>query len=243
MTNNRVFKMPKALITNLNNFQPSTIGVAAVFYAYMNQHRKFTNSLKNIAALTHRCEDTVSQAIDELEKAGYLRKFQNYIYSQEHQRNIYTQSTYHIIKPIKEDYTLVPYSWLAYNLTPCYFQVLLTCRMFMIQEEGRSYPSIRKIASLVKIAKSTVCLAIKEIARMGILMVAQCKKENGAYTSNSYHILRRICEKAVKLLTGRHSQQISIQSICFNSKRQRSPISLWDYSNTAHMNPQDRGVV
>lgn len=200
MRYNQLFKMPNELITNEKNLHPSTIGVALILYAYMNKHRKFTNSLKNIATMAHRCQDTVRQAVAELESAGYIKKFQNYIYSRESEQNIYAQSTYHIIHPVQEDYTLVPYSWLDHALTPCTMQVLLSCRMFMVKEKSRSFPSIRKIAASIQVAKSTVCDAIKTVAQMCILVVESCKKEDGAYSCNSYHMLKRIHDQAVELL-------------------------------------------
>jgi DNA-binding Lrp family transcriptional regulator len=180
MNPNRVFKFPRALIENRDNLQPSTISVAALFYANMNKHRNYRNSLKNIAALTHRDEKTVRQAVTELEAAGYLLKFRNYVYSRELDQMVYAQTMYHIVTPVTADYTLIPYSWLKYELTPCTFQVLLVCRMFMIKEESRSYPSIRKLTDTARVAKSTVCKAIKKVTELGILVLEHCKKENGA---------------------------------------------------------------
>lgn len=227
-----VFKLPNAIISNCDNLHASTIRVAAVLYANMNKHRGFTNSIEHIATLAHCCKDTVCQAVEELERAGYLQRFQNYTYSKKHGRSIYAQTTYRIIHSVETDYTLVPYAWLRINLTHCSFHVLLSCRMFMIEEQNRSYASIRKIAALIGVGKSTVCQAIKMIAALGILIVERCKKENGAYTSNSYHMVKHSCKKAVELLTGIHSQQLPKPANCLTTENQRTPISLYEYSIT-----------
>lgn len=235
MNPNRVFKFPRALIENRDNLQPSTISVATLIYANVNKHRNYRNSLKNIAALTHRDEKTVGQAIAELEAAGYLLKLRNYVYSRELDQMIYAQTTYHIVTPVTADYTLIPYSWLKHDLTPCTLQVLLVCRMFMVREKSRAYPSIRKLTDTAKVAKSTVCKAIKKVAELGILVLEHCKKENGAYTSNSYVIVKQIRESAIELLTGRYGQTWN--------EPQCSPISLWNYLSINTRNPQDEGVV
>ena len=201
----------------------------------MNKHRKFTNSLKNIADMSFRCVDTVRQAVEDLEKAGFITKTQNFHFSNVHGKNIYAQTTYRVIRPVRENYTLVPYSWLKLELTPCTLQVLLSCRMFMIKEGRRSYPSIRKLSARIGVAKSTVCHAFKRIAELGILIVEHCKKGNGAYTSNSYHMVAQVNGKDVQLLAEGYVPS-KTESLC-------SPISLWHYSSTVDTNSQDTGVV
>lgn len=185
----KVFKLPNSIILNTNNLHPSTIGVALVFYANMDQHRKFTNSLENIADMSFKCKDTVRQAVEELESAGYIKKTQNYMPLERFGRTAYGRATYHIIKPVEDDYTLVPYTWLHHALTPCTLQVLLVCRMFMIKEKERSFPSLRKVATLIRVSKSTVCNALKCIAELGILLVEHCQKKNEGLTSNSYYMI------------------------------------------------------
>lgn len=167
----KVFKLPNCLIRNQSNFSPSTIGVAEIIYAFMNKHRKFTCSLKKIAQHSHRCEDTVRQAISQLEHAGYIKRIRNWRYSEIQDRNIYAQTTYYVIQPVEDEYTLIPYSWLQHEFSPCTLQVLRICRMFMVKEPNRSYPSIRNIAAAAGIAKATVCRAMKEIVRLGLLVV------------------------------------------------------------------------
>jgi len=215
----KVFKLPNSLITNQSNLSPSAIGVAEIFYAFMNKHRKFTGSLKKIAQLSYRCEDTVSQDVSQLEKAGYIKIIRNWRYSQEYARNIYTATTYYVIHPVEKDYTLIPYSWLQHKLTPCTLQVTRICRMFMVKEPNRSYPSLRNIADTARIAKSTVCRAMKDIMHLGILLVKRCEKENGAFACNSYHILKKIKQATTPDLTNRHKQQ----PIPEHSKIQASP--------------------
>lgn len=185
----KVFKLPNSIILNTNNLHPSTIGVALVFYANMNKHREFTNSLENIAAMSFKCKDTVRQAIEELESAGYIKKTQKYMPIERFGRTAYDRATYCILKPVEGDYTLVPYTWVGYELTSCTLQVLLACRMFMIKQNERSYPSLRKVASHIKVSKSTVCKALMCIAELGILLVEHCIKHNEVHTSNSYYMI------------------------------------------------------
>lgn len=185
----KVFKLPNSIILNTSNLHPSTIGVALVFYANMNKHRKFTNSLENIASMSFKCKDTVRQAIEELEAAGYIKKTQKYLPKERFGRIAYDRATYCILNPVEDDYTLIPYTWLYHELTPCTLQVLLACRMFMIKEKERSFPSLRKIAKLIRISKSTVCNALACIAELGILLVEHCMKQNEGFTSNSYYMI------------------------------------------------------
>jgi len=196
----KVFRLPNAIIQNSDNLHPSTISVAQVFYANMGKHRKFTNCLANIAAMSFKCVDTVRQAVEELVKAGYIKKVYNFIYSDALGKNIYARTTYCILKPVEEDYTFVPYAWLKQDLTPCTMQVLLTCRMFMIKSKTRSYPSLRKISALIRVSKSTVCNALACIAELGILLIEPCQKENKAYSSNSYHMIHHISDMNVRPL-------------------------------------------
>lgn len=185
----RVFKLPNSIILNANNLHPSAIGVALVLYANMDKHRKFTNSLENIAAMSFKCKDTVRQAIEELETAGYIKKTQKYVQKERFGRIVYDRATYCIVNPVEYDYTLIPYTWLYHELTPCTLQVLLVCRMFMIKEKERSFPSLRRIAKLIRISKSTVCNALASIAELGILLVEHCMKRNEGFTSNSYYMI------------------------------------------------------
>lgn len=208
MMHNPCFKMPNELIVNTGNLQPSAIGVAAVLYAYMNRHRSFTNSIQNIAKLACRCEDTVCQAVEQLEQEGFIKRLRNYAYRLELGRNVFAQTTYRILRPVEKDYTLIPYSWVGLDMSPCAYQTLLACRMYMIKDETRAYPSLRKISGLIRIAKSTVCNAMKRIGELGILVIEHCKKENGAYTSNSYHMVKRVVEKAAHLF-GRRMQPLT----------------------------------
>lgn len=205
--NEKVFKMPNSLIKNLDNFYPSTIGIAGFFYSSMSKHRKFTYSLKRLAVLSHRDEDTARQAVGQLEQAGYIKRCRNFIYSASHGRSIYAQATYQTLHPVKDGYTLIPYFWIKYKLTPCTMQILLVCRMFMVKQKDRAHPSTRKIALTARVAKSSVHRALKEIVSLSILIIERCKKENGVYTSNWYFILKKCTQVAVSNLTSNHSQQ------------------------------------
>lgn len=207
----KVFKLPNSIILNTQNLHPSTIGVALVFYANMNKQREFTNSLENIAAMSFKCKDTVRQAVEELESAGYIRKQQNYMPVKCFGRTAYDRATYHVLKPVEGGYTLVPYKWLSHALTPCTLQVLLACRMFMIKEKERSFPSLRKVAALIKVSKSTVCNALACIADLGILLVEHCRKQNEGFTSNSYYLIHH------KSLT--RTFPLTMESICKTSQK------------------------
>lgn len=196
----KVFKLPNALIRNEDNLAPSAIGVAQVLYANMNRQGRFTASIQRIAARSHRCPDTVRQALAQLEQAGYIRKIRNWKYSQEHGHCVFAATTYQILRMPDRDFTLVPYRWLRSDLTACAVQVLLVCRMHMRKEPNRAYPSIRRMAAVAGLAKATICRALNQIVCLGLLVKEFCKKATGTFSCNSYFLcLPTQLERTVRL--------------------------------------------
>ena len=226
MSNNKVFKFPNALIRNEHNLHPSTIAVALVIYGKMNKHRLFTNSQKNIAKMAKCCDTTVRQAMKELESCGFLSTIPNYHYDTKMGRKIYDQTTYMVKNAVLEDYTFVPYLWLRYTISPSTMQVLLICRSYMRVGSYRVYPSRSKLQAISRLAKSTVGTAIRIIKELGILVIQQCRKKDGGFTSNSYYMVHEIEQKQAEACATNTNQLFIIK---WNKATTPSPTALLSY--------------
>ena len=116
-----------------------------------------------------------------------VQRWRRYRRSAYLQRKVYAGNEYTIAKrDLSAGYTLIPRSLLPRKLTHAAFLVALYLYM-AAGRKGRAYPSLRHIAEVLYLSKSTVCLAVSALQLRQELYRYRCRKENHAYACNSYY--------------------------------------------------------
>lgn len=120
-------------------------------------------------------DTTLSLAIGQLVKAGVLKKTNHYGWSHERGRmergrNSYVLDRAHIQYLCDRDgYTLIPRALLSCQLTNAQFAVALLLYK-LAGSRGVARPSLRTIASMLHLAKSTVCLALRQLRELQLFI-------------------------------------------------------------------------
>lgn len=56
-------------------------------------------------------------------------------------------------------------------------------------KEGKSWPSVKRIARDLSISEKTVRRAVSDLVQAGLLRKEYAYRENGSFTSNRYYVL------------------------------------------------------
>ena len=169
--------------------RPSTKRVAVALYAYRN-HRSnsICRTVKALAVMAHCCRNTVLQALEELEERHFLKRKHRYGWNTELQRVVYKANRYTLSMDMSRGYTLVSRTLLRAEITHAQFAVLL----LLCAKQGQanhSYPSLRRMAAALLLAKSTICIAIRVLVHKQHLAANHCRNHFGSYSCNSYFLI------------------------------------------------------
>ena len=186
MSKNSYVAVPNTIITDPELY-PSTKRVYVAMLAYKSRKGTLHKTVSQLAVRSHCSPSAVQQAIAELTSRGLVQRSRRYRYSAVLKRKIYASNTYTLAKrDLSTGYTLIPRSLLTRELTHAAFLVALYLYM-TAGRKGRAYPSLQHIADALYLAKSTVCVAIDALRLLQEFYRYHCRKENHAYSCNSYY--------------------------------------------------------
>ncbi len=184
--------------------------------AFMQQRNgRVRMTLAKLASLAGLCEDTVIQALRELEGRGYLRRKRNWCWSQEKGRPVCAANTYKLSQDFSAGYTLIASDLMDIESTPAGFCVLI----FLYRcagRTGRAFPSIRYIAGAwrektgrgLEMSKSTVLRVLKRLASCQAFVKNLCQGKAGDLRCNSYYLTGMV---PAKVETTAQTQQLFVQ--------------------------------
>ena len=160
-------------------------------------------TVEELVRLSGLCEETVLQALRELEACGFIRKKRCWRWSKTLDCPVYAANTYKLCRDFSEGYTLLSAKIMYLEITPKEFCILMK-QYRCAGREGRAYPSIRYIAGAgkkyadkgLKIAISTVCRALKRLQELGAIVKLECETRAGDNSCNSYYMTAMVGEKA-----------------------------------------------
>lgn len=167
--------------------------LALTMFSYASQRTgKVNKTQRELAKLSGMTLDTVSRKLKELEKAGYITvKRHRAKRDPETGRMTRSASEYTCILPQK-GFMMIPYRYVRKleeeNLHGAAVAVFLY--IYRQMRKGRAYPSFSTIHKETGLADSTVRAVLEELDCAGLLYIQRCKKRNGAFSSNSYLLLR-----------------------------------------------------
>lgn len=173
----------------------TTKRVAAVLLLLSGRKNKSIRiSFRTLAKLAGVSATTAQQAVSELQDLGYIASTKTYRYSETHGHLIYGPNAYIWLRRTG-GYTMIRREILGYDLTPAAFASLLYLYRCAGQE-GRAFPSLRRIAGVLKgcvnvgigMAKSTVCVALSLLRKLQALIRNKCVTKRNAYAANSYFL-------------------------------------------------------
>lgn len=144
-------------------------------------------SQDQLAALSGCCRNTVAKALRELTERGILFSTRRYYYSRCLKQVVRGKTRYYLRRcGADSSFTLVPRELLAAQMTPAEFTAALHAYR-LAGRTGRCCPSLRRFASQIDHAKSTVCRAMKKLHLRQVISKLKCLKKNNAYACNSYY--------------------------------------------------------
>lgn len=184
------FKLPNSLIAD-TTIPYSAKSVCAVIYAYKDEHNEAMISAKKICKILHCDANLVFNALNILEKKGYIRRKRNYRNNNETRKLQYDKNSYVCLLDMSADFTFVPRSSLYIKTTYASFSLYL----YLLNQgfrKGRAFPSINKIINAVGISKSTILRAAEMLQAVGLIIKQQCKTVKNCFTSSSYFLVRLI---------------------------------------------------
>lgn len=165
----------------------TTKKILVTMLAYSDRKKAFCKAQTELAQLSGCCRNTVAQAVGALSQRGLLFSTRRYYYSKRLGRFVRAKSRY-ILRSCQpgRSYTLIPRSLLSDDLTPAEFVIAL--HIYRISgRTGRCCPSLRLLARLSDHAKATICRAVKHLQSRQAVSRLRCKKQNRAYSCNSYY--------------------------------------------------------
>lgn len=129
---------------------------------------------------------TVSQAVAELARQGYITMTAAFRFSETAQAVLRDTNQYSIVS-ISDDrgFTLVPCKLLKMPLTHSAF-LLAVYLLKLIGSGKRAYPSLRYCQRQLNMARATICAAIRQLASCKVLVYLRCLKSNRAYACSTY---------------------------------------------------------
>lgn len=194
--------IPNSLLLD-PDLRPSTRRVAFALWAYRGRKNAVCRTVRALAGMCHMCQATVRQALCELEESGYLRREHRWRYDARLGRSVYRANRYVLRVDMARGYTLIPRSILRAEITHTQFSVYL----LLMVRQGRgshSYPSLRRIAATLWIAKSTVCIAIAVLSSGQYVAKNHCRSRLGCYSCNCYYVIVVRCSLTAPLGTAYH---------------------------------------
>lgn len=186
MSKNSYIAVPNTVITD-SGLYPSAKRVYVAMLACSSRKGTVRKTVAELAVRSHCSPSAVQGAIAALMDQGMVQRWRRYRRSIYFQRKVYAGNEYTMNKrDLSGEYTLIPRSLLTRKLTHAAFLVALY--LYMIAgRKGRAYPSLRHIAEVLYLSKSTVCLAVSALQLRQELCRYRCRKENRAYACNSYY--------------------------------------------------------
>lgn len=189
------FRFPQKLAKDVKSKKITSYAkqLALTMFSYASQLTgKVNKTQRELAKLSGMSLDTVSRKLKELEKAGYIAvKRHRAKRDPETGRMTRSASEYTCIVPQK-GFMMVPYRYVRKleeeNLHGATVAVFLY--IYRQIRKDHAYPSFSKIRKETGLADSTVRSAVQELDGAGLLYIQRCKKCNGAFSSNSYLLLR-----------------------------------------------------
>lgn len=186
MSKNSYIAVPNTVITDPGLY-PSAKRVYVAMLACSSRKGTVRKTVAELAARSHCSPSAVQGAIAALMEQGMVQRWRRYRRSAYLQWKVYAGNEYTIAKrDLSAGYTLIPRSLLPRKLTHAAFLVALYLYM-AAGRKGRAYPSLRHIAEVLYLSKSTVCLAVSALQLRQELYRYRCRKENHAYACNSYY--------------------------------------------------------
>lgn len=186
--------MPKKGYTAVSNnmitdpaLSPSIKRVYITLLAYSGRSRVVRKTVAELSRLSHCSIATVQNAITVLSERGLVRKVRGYRKHKQLRRKVYATNAYLLADPdLSGGYTLIPRALLAKGITHGTFLVALYLYM-RSGRKGRSYPSLRRIAEELCLARSTVCLALTALRLCQVIYRNYCVKQDRTHACNSYY--------------------------------------------------------
>lgn len=179
--------IPNELIRD-PNLRPSTKRVAVVLYAYRGKNNALCRTIAQLARQSQCCENTVRQALCELEERKYIERKHRYRYDPLLGRPVFKSNRYILRVDLNRGYTLMPRDVLFAQVTHTQFAILLLIMCYQ-GRKNHAYPSIRKAANDLWIATSTVCVAILVLVKHQHMVRNRCLTQGGCYSCNCYYIV------------------------------------------------------
>lgn len=212
--------VPNTLITAAGHSAAKRLMVALLGYSMPRRKKKqqvfsTQKSYAQLKALSGIHSDTtLNLAIRQLMQAGFLKKTNHYSWSHERGRmercrNAYTIDHSYIRYLCDHDgYTLVPRSLLSFRLTNAQFAVALLLYK-LAGHRGVARPSLRTIASMLHLAKSTVCLALRQLRELQ-LFIRILRRYIGRHGGTGYR-KNRYCATDSPFATAQKKQRPKIR--------------------------------
>lgn len=183
------YKNPNVLNTD-QRLDYTARNVGRVFYAFRNALGQCKKSYAELARLANCSPTTAVKAVQQLIDAGYITRSHTSYYSDKLGRVITGKNCYDVnLKVLESGYTLIGRD--SFNLGLSDFAAVLYAQV--LTEAGntnRAFPSISRIQRTTGATRSTVCAGLKLLKKLSSLLVQLCKKRNGAYSSNSYILIK-----------------------------------------------------
>ena len=180
--------LPNNLITDIR-LSYSARRLGAVLYSRRNALGSCRKSLKELAAISTLCKDTVRKAVAELTDVGYISVERRYVYSDEYKGYINDKSVYHCSLDFTGGYTLVPRSIFDCDIQSSAFVIYLYL-YYQAGNRKRAFPSIRDMVKHIGIACSTVCRALKILKTISQLLIWHCKGRDNKFRKNTYRFVQ-----------------------------------------------------
>lgn len=179
--------IPNELIQD-SNLRPSTKRVAFALYAYRGKANSLCRTVASLARQCHCCQNTVRQALSELEERNYIQRKHRYRYDPILRRPVFVANRYMLRVDMSRGYTLIPRDTLHAQVTHAQFAILLLLMCYQ-GRKNHAYPSTRKVANDLWMATSTVCVAILVLVKCQHVVRNRCLTQIGCYSCNSYYIV------------------------------------------------------
>ncbi len=181
------FVMSNAIIRD-KRLSPAAKRLYAALLAYKGGNDKLCKTMGELCRLSGiDSRTTLCRCLRELEGKALISRVRHYRYSMALKRVVYDANGYRVMpQDLSQGYTLVPRSLLAADLTNGAFYYALEVYA-LSGRKGRSWLSLRRTASKLRMSLSTVCKALGQFLRTQAVSKLRCRKNNRSYACNSYY--------------------------------------------------------
>ncbi len=147
--------------------------------------RKTYDELAELSGLSRR---TVAACLARLEEAGLLHREHTFCWNARLGRLVRGANIYRIAgQDMGSGYTLLPRSLSAGRLTPAAFLAMLEIYR-EAGRKGRSCGSLRRMATLLDVAKATICRALHQFRSSQVISFLRCRfRGRKNHACNSYY--------------------------------------------------------